>query len=263
MMQAPEGSRARVFVDAPVLCGHRGSGRGVVGGHRENTLESHRAAVRAGLEWVEVDARLTADGVLVARHDPIADDGRFIAGLKAAETDELGLMRVADLLEDLPPEVGINVEIKTALEDALRPREQTTAASAGDLVVGQRESRQFLLTSFDAAAVTIVRERAPDVPVGLLTWRGFPLRKAIPAAAHLGADVVAVQVASFRLGQDQVRPIEPEPSFSVRVAHDAGLQVVAWCPQPAEGDQLIAAGVDCLIVDDAATAVAHYHSQGL
>jgi glycerophosphoryl diester phosphodiesterase len=44
----------------------------------------------------------------------------------------------------------------------------------------------------------------------------------------------------------------------VRVAHEAGLQVVAWCPGPAEGDALIAAGVDCLIVDDAAAAVAHY-----
>src|SRR2546425_11850141 len=143
MMQAPEGSRARVFVDTPVLCGHRGSGRGVVDGHRENTLESHRAAVRAGLRWVEVDARLTADGVLVARHDPVGDDGRFIAGLTAAETDELGLMRVADLLEDLSPDVGVNVEIKSALEDALRPRERTTAASVSNLVVGESERRQI------------------------------------------------------------------------------------------------------------------------
>src|SRR2546422_7240991 len=114
MMQAPEGSRARVFVDPPVLCGHRGSGRGVVDGHRENTLESHRAAVTAGLRWVEVDARLTSDGVLVARHDPVTDDGRFISELAVAETDELGLLQVAELLDDLPSHVGINVEVKSA-----------------------------------------------------------------------------------------------------------------------------------------------------
>jgi glycerophosphoryl diester phosphodiesterase len=257
MMQPPEGSGARVFVDTPVLCGHRGSGRGVVGGHPENTLQSHRAAVEAGLRWVEVDARMTSDGVLVARHDPVADDGRFVEGLTAAETDARGLMRVADLLADLPSHVGINVEIKTALEDALRPRERTTAAAVGDLV-GGGDGRALLVSSFDAAAVVIFRERAPDVPVGLLTWGGFPIRKAIPAAVHLGADVVAVHVSSFGFGQPDAHRVDREPAESVRVAHEAGLQVVAWCPGPAQGDRLIAAGVDCLIVDEVPQAVTHY-----
>jgi glycerophosphoryl diester phosphodiesterase len=257
MMQPPEGSGAPVFVDVPVLCGHRGSGRGVVGGHAENTLESHRAAIEAGLRWVEVDARMTSDGVLVARHDPVADDGRFIADLTAAETGDLGLMRVADLLAGMPAHVGIDVEIKSALEDALRPRDRTTAAAVGDLLVGASR-RPLLVSSFDAAAVTIFRERAPGVPVGLLTWGGFPLRKAIPAAVHLGVEVVAVQVSSFRFEQPGAHRVEPEPAESVHVAHAAGLQVVAWCPGPDQGDQLIAAGVDCLIVDDVPQAVAHY-----
>jgi glycerophosphoryl diester phosphodiesterase len=82
-----------VFADTPVLCGHRGSGRGIVDGRRENTLESYRAAVAHGLRWVEVDARVTADDVLVARHDPVTDDGRFVADLTAAETDAAGLTR--------------------------------------------------------------------------------------------------------------------------------------------------------------------------
>src|SRR5438552_11739813 len=123
MMQPPEGTRARAFADPPELCGHRGSGRGVVDGHAENTLESHRAAVEAGLRWVEVDARLTGDGVLIARHDPGSEDGRPIAGLTAAETDRPGLLRLADLLESLPTAVGVNIEIKTALEDAMRLRD--------------------------------------------------------------------------------------------------------------------------------------------
>lgn len=41
-----------------MLCGHRGSGRGIVGGHRENTLGSFRAAVAAGLRCVD---RLVVD----------------------------------------------------------------------------------------------------------------------------------------------------------------------------------------------------------
>jgi glycerophosphoryl diester phosphodiesterase len=67
-----------------------------------------------------------------------------------------------------------------------------------------------------------------------------------------------VQVSSFRLEQAAAPLGEREPSNAVWVAHEAGLQVVAWCPRPAEGDQLIAAGVDCLIVDDVPGAVAHY-----
>src|SRR3954447_19761881 len=100
--------RAAVFADPPVLCGHRGSGKGVVEGHRENTLDSFRAAVAAGLRWGEVDARGNADGVLVSRHAPALEDGRLVSELTSAETDEVGLMPLADLFEALPPEVGVD-----------------------------------------------------------------------------------------------------------------------------------------------------------
>lgn len=246
----------RVFSDPPELCGHRGSGRGVVDGHAENTLESHLAAVAAGLGWVEVDARLTRDGVLIANHDPVVDGGRPVSGLSAAETDGLGLLRLADLLEALPAAVGVNVEIKSAIEDALRRREDTTAAAVGELAARERDRRPLLVSSFDPAAMRIARERAPDVPVGLLTWGSFPLRKAIPAAVHLGADVTAVHVSSFKRERADGR----DPADALRVAHEAGVQVLAWCPTPEDGDQLIADGVDCLIVDEARAAVAHYRS---
>jgi glycerophosphoryl diester phosphodiesterase len=219
-----------VFGDSPVLCGHRGSGRG----HAENTLPSFRAAVAAGLRWVEVDARASADGVLVARHDPELADGRSVAALPAAET---GLMRVAELLEALPPEIAVNVDVKSALEDALRPRGETTAALVAGLVADA--GRPLLVTSFDPAALLIVRERAPDVPLGLLTWTRFPLRKAVAAAAQLGLDVVTANVESF--GEDAER--------AVRVAHEAGLEVGAWCPREDERDRLLELGVDCLVID--------------
>jgi glycerophosphoryl diester phosphodiesterase len=246
-----------VFTDTPALCGHRGSGRGVVGGRLENTLGSFRAAVDAGLRWVEVDARFTADDVLVARHDPVVDDGRFVSELPARETDRLGLMRVADLLEDLPEGVGVDIDVKSSLEDALRPRERTTAALVADLVARQAGERSVLLTSFDAAALLIMRERLPGVPVGLLTWNRFPLRKAIPAAVHLGAQVVAPNVSSFPLDGAAV---EREVAESVDVAHRAGLQVLAWCPAPEDADRLLDAGVDCICVDDVpAVAARHRH----
>jgi glycerophosphoryl diester phosphodiesterase len=232
-----------VFTDTPVLCGHRGSGRGVVGDHRENTLDSFLAAAGLGLRWVEVDARLSADGVLVARHDPDLEDGRLVGDLPAGELD---LMRVADLFEALPPEVAIDVDIKSSLDDALRSRGATTAARVAELLAGAG-TRRVLATSFDPASLLIVREIAPDVALGLLTWTRFPLRKAIAAAAHLGVDVVIANVESFP-GVDGI-------DRSVAVAHEAGLQVGAWCPAAEQEAALIAAGVDCLVVDEVPDAL--------
>jgi glycerophosphoryl diester phosphodiesterase len=244
------------FDDTPVLCGHRGCGRGIVDGHAENTLGSFLSAAGAGLRWVEVDARITADDQLVARHDPIVDDGRFVAELSAAETDALGLMRLTDLFEALPADVAVDVDVKSSLEDALRPRARTTAALVAELVARERRRRALLVTSFDPAALLIVRERAPAVPIGLLTWMRFPLRKAIAAAAHLGADVVGPHVESFPLADERVPPLERDTAATVRVAHAAGLQVLAWCPQAGDRDALVAAGVDALVIDDAPAAVA-------
>jgi len=197
------------------------------------------------MRWVEVDARLNADGVLVARHDPITEDGRFVSELSTPETDEIGLMRVADLLEDLPPEVSVDIDVKTSLEDALRPPAQTTAVVVARLVGAERKRRAILVSSFDPAAIVVFREHEPRVPVGLLTWTRFPLRKAIAAAAQLGLDVVAPHCASFTLRGE--RP----PAESVRVAHEAGLEVLAWDVTAGDRDLLVAAGVDCLVVDDA------------
>ncbi len=233
---------ARTFADVPVLCGHRGRGAGIVDGHRENTLASFLAAVTAGLRWVEVDVRVTADRTLVASHDPVVADGRTIAKLTAAETDALGLLRFSDLLEQLPAEVGLDVDVKTSLRDALRPRGQTTAALVADMLAGAPQRDGLLVTSFDPSALLVVRERAPQFPVGLITWTRFPLRKAIPAAVHLGASVVVAHVGSFEAG---------EAATAVDVAHEAGLQVAVWSPLAADVEPLVAAGVDCLIVDAA------------
>jgi glycerophosphoryl diester phosphodiesterase len=215
-----------------------------VDGERENTLGSFRAAVAAGLGWVEVDARATADGVLVASHEPLTDDGRFVAALTAAEADAAGLLRVADLLDDLPEEVAVDVDVKPSLEDALRPRGRTTAALVAELLAGR--GRRLLVTSFDAASLAIVRERAPGIPVGLLAWTRFPARDAVAAAAHLGVEVVGPHVDGF----------EADPAPVIAVAHDAGLEVLAWCPEPPLARRLADAGVDAVVVDDVRAGVA-------
>jgi glycerophosphoryl diester phosphodiesterase len=237
---------AQPFTGVPVLCGHRGSGAGVVGGYRENTLASFLAATKSGLRWVEVDVRMTADRVLVASHDPVVEDGRHVAALTAAQTDELELLRFAELLEALPAGIGLDVDVKTSLEDASRPRAETTAALAAEMLAAAAGRRDLLLTSFDPAALLVVRERRPELPVGLITWTRFPLEHAIPAGVHLGVDVVVAHVGSFD---------GDGGAAAVSVAHAAGLQLAVWCPDPAEVERFAAAGLDCLIVDEVPAAV--------
>ncbi|UGS37241.1 glycerophosphodiester phosphodiesterase [Capillimicrobium parvum] len=239
-----------VFEHVPVLCGHRGSGRGVVRGRPENTLEAFRAAVAAGVAWVEVDARLTADRVLVARHDPVAEDGRQISELSASQADELGLMRVADLLDDLPAGVGVDIDVKSRLEDALAPPGETTAALVAAMARREAARRPILVSSFDASVLTITRRLAPQLPLGLITWGAFPLRKAIPAAVHLGAAVAMVNVGSFGLRSPGIAALERDPAVTLDVAHRAGLQVGVWGAGVDDARVLARVGVDCLVVDD-------------
>jgi glycerophosphoryl diester phosphodiesterase len=224
-----------VFHDVPVRCGHRGSGKGP----DENTLASFLRAAEAGVPWVEVDVRVSGDRRLVAHHDPRLADGRLVSELPAADT---GLMLLDDLLEALPAAVGIDIDLKSSLEDAVRPAADSTAALVAAVAERERGRRPLLVTSFDPAALLIVRERAPAVPLGLITWKRFPLQQAVPAAAHLGADVLAAHYESFRGGRDR----------AIAIAHEAGLQVMAWCPPPRKAEVLRAAGVDCLVLDGVA-----------
>lgn len=52
---------------APIVIGHRGSS----GTRPEHTLESYRAAIAGGADFIEPDLVVTKDGVLVARHEPV------------------------------------------------------------------------------------------------------------------------------------------------------------------------------------------------
>lgn len=64
-------------MNRPLVIAHRGhSAR-----YPENTLEAYRAAIAAGADLVEADARLSADGVVIAAHDP---DLARLAGRNAA-----------------------------------------------------------------------------------------------------------------------------------------------------------------------------------
>jgi glycerophosphoryl diester phosphodiesterase len=241
-----------VFDAKPTIIGHRGCGTGTttLPGEpprtvAENTLGSLLAAVEAGLSWVEIDVQRTADDHLVLRHDPTTPDGIFLIDGTAAEH---GLPGLAEIFAALPPEVAVDVDVKTVLEDAVDAATRRTGALLAPLLAREARRRPLLVTSFDPALLLQLREGLPGVPLGLLTWLGFPLSHAISAAAGLNLQVIGLHTGSFGLDRTdpRIRPLE----HSVDVAHKAGLEVLAWCPAAGDAPRYAAGGVDALVVND-------------
>jgi glycerophosphoryl diester phosphodiesterase len=244
------------FTTVPTIISHRGFGKGVVSGLRENTLPAFQEALRCGVGWLEIDVRRSADDQLFVMHHPSVEDGSFLVDLSGAQISALGVLALDDLLVEVPDGIGVVFDVKTSLEDALRPVEETTIGLLIPVLRRELRRRPVLVTSFDPAVLVLVGEWVPEVSRGLLSWLSFPLRKAIPAAAHLGLDVVSVHWKSFAANTTDPAPHHRETAYSVDIAHRAGLQVVAWAPAVEQGTELLAAGVDALIVDDVPGALA-------
>jgi glycerophosphoryl diester phosphodiesterase len=240
----------RVFAARPDVLGHRGLGKGVVDGHVENTIGSLTAALAAGVDWVELDVSRSSDDVLVVHHNPATADGRFLVDRTAAELASAGIATVDEVLEALPAKVAIDFDLKPVLEDATGPVGATTAGLLLPVLRRELARRRLLVTTFDVTALGWLRDELPGLPCGLLTWLDFPLRIAVPMAARSGAAVVGLHYRSFAANPAEPGPVHRDLATNMSVAHDAGLEVLAWCPGESEIGALVAAGVDAVTVND-------------
>lgn len=239
-----------VFRPGPVVIGHRGFGAGVVDGFTENTVESYLAAVKAGATWVEFDVRRSADDRLVLHHDP-SIDGRFIVDRTAEENARDGVHGIEEALDAIPVEIGVDIDVKPVLEDAVDPPERRTGALLAPLLRREAERRPVFVTSFDPAVLLELKREVPGLKAGLLGWVRFPLDIAVPMAAGLGVDAIGLDARTLGQEGDEPpaggrRPI----AYAIDTAHRAGLEVLAWCPGPEDAVRYVAAGADALVVND-------------
>jgi glycerophosphoryl diester phosphodiesterase len=273
-----------IFENRPAVIGHRGLGAGdlAVPGQNtdgvapattgpttsttgpttastvaENTVPSMLAALAAGASWIEIDVTRTADDALVLRHDPTMPEGPFLIDTAAEST---GLPLLAEVFDALPPDVPVDVDVKTILEDAVDSPSRRTGALLLPVLEREARRRPLLVTSFDPSLLIHLRDNTKGVPLGLLTWLRFPLWHAIPAAAGLGLQAVGLHTASFGLDHPdtRLRPLE----HSVDVAHKAGLEVLAWCPPAERARDYASAGVDALVVNDVPGVVRALSDEG-
>lgn len=230
----------------PLLIGHRGAPRLAT----ENTIGSFEAALAAGLDGLETDVHLTADGELVLHHDPNLAGGDLITALPLAELRSLAPN--VPLLDDLVPllttftAARLNLELKTAVPHADERAEALSAALAGWPDAARRRT---WVSTFDRELLRqLERGLAPQGPAE----RGF----AVPLAFLLASDDTGGIPTDVKLAA-----VHPHHSLvtaeSVSAWHGDGLAVHTWTVnEPPLAGRLIEAGVDGLIGDVPAVLLA-------
>lgn len=237
-------------------------GRPAVAAHRggallwpENSLLAFRNALDLGVEYVETDVHLTADGEVVVMHDPTLE--RTSTGLGALRERTLAdlapvrlkggdgavtgepvptLARLLDLLA--PSRAGLLLEIKVDDRGRRYPGiEEKVLASVRDRGLASRT----LVMAFEPETVERIRELDPAAPTVLLIGRrqlgGASAAEGVTRARALGAAAVGIQ---HRLVDAGV----------VAAARRAGLRVAAWTVnEEADIRRVIDLGVDVVISD--------------
>ncbi len=225
-----------------------------------NTIAALEQAMLDGADVLEVDAQLTADGVLVLMHDDTVDrttngTGR-VAELTLSELQALNAAfgyegepadRFADAGVTVPtlaesfaafPDVRWIVEIKPDTEEAAREM-CNTIREAG------METRA-LVGSFHDSAMAHFRDFCPEVATGMASDEAlsFYVMARLGLAKFHPTRAVAMQVPPRASGLDVVHP------RLIEAAHARGIAVQVWTiNDPTEMDALIARGVDGIITD--------------
>lgn len=220
------------MLQLPKVIGHRGA----MAYAPENTLASFREARKRGAPWIEIDVKLTGDGVPIVLHDQSLKRtmgvDRLVAEMRRAELprDVPTFEETIALLGELG--MGCNVEIKPC-----DGREAETARAAVETLRRCWPSRlpPPLLSSFKDASLAAARAAAPEYARALLVSEvkeDWQMRaKAVDAAG--------MNVGSRRL----------TAAAAVAIKR-AGYALSVWTVNdPDEARALMGMGADCIITD--------------
>ena len=220
------------MLQLPKVIAHRGASAYAP----ENTLAAFREARRRGATWVEIDVKLTADGVPIVMHDSSLKRtmgvDRMVAETNRADlpADVPTFEETISLLADLG--LGCNVEIK--------PCEGREAETGRVTVETLRRCWPAslpapLLSSFKDVSLVAAREAAPEIARALLIDRieeGWRARAEAVAAVGVNTNGRKLTAAE-----------------AVEVKEAGYLLSVYTINQPAVARILVAMGCDCIITD--------------
>jgi glycerophosphoryl diester phosphodiesterase len=209
----------------PLVGGHRGN----PAEHPENTLVSFRSAIELGVDMIECDVHLSADGELVVIHDHTLDrttNGtglvaqRTLAELRALDAGQGEQLPVlAEVCELARDRVGLCVEVKQ-IPIPYPGLEEKLIACLGAL--GMLD--QTAVIGFDHRSVRRLKELEPRLAVGVLEGA----RPIDPAGLmrSAGADIYAPHYGA--MDRELVDEIHAAGGVvGVWTVDDAA--AVAWC----------------------------------
>lgn len=246
-----------VKTSSPRVLAHRGllTAEGEDSGVWENSAAAFAAAHAAGIQYVETDCQVTADGDVVLFHDAtmkrLTGDPRQVRQVRTREMAQMlsahgGLLTVAEAL-DLFPDTRFNIDVKTPA--AIEPLGPILADHA----------HRTLVTSFSdanrrATIASVLRAGAAMRPASsggrntIAATRGLSSLRVSPARAL--RDIDALQIPERR---GALRVLTPA---LLRAAHRLNVEVHVWTVNdPAEMRRLVALGVDGIVTDRADVAV--------
>jgi len=217
-------------MNRPNVIAHRGANRAAV----ENTLPAFRLAREMGADWVELDARRTADGMVVVHHDAHLRDGRVIADVACAELPD-DVPSLAEALEECDG-MGVNIEIKNLPSDPDFDEGHLVSDAVAGLVQAYLGPERAIVSSFNIGALDRLHSVDPTIDLAFLFDLGDPASSIARACAH---------------HMRAIHPYDPMVTESmVRHAKDEGLDVNVWTVNdPDRMEELIGFGVDGLCTD--------------
>ncbi|MDH3705886.1 MAG: glycerophosphodiester phosphodiesterase [Acidimicrobiia bacterium] len=213
--------------------------RGASADERENTVAAFRKARDLGADWVELDARRTADGVIVVHHDAHLADGRLIAEYEVGELPD-ELPSLAEALEACEG-MGVNIEIKNLPDDPDFDADHLVSDAVAGLARAYLDLENVLVSSFNIDAIDRIKQIDPELPTAYLAGdMGDPARGVARTLAH--------GHQAFHPYQALVDPL------LVERAHEAGIAINVWTvDDPDRIGELVRMRVDGIVTNDVAT----------
>ena len=246
-----------------------GSGDCLVVAHRgasaaapENTLVAFEAALAAGADAVELDVRLTADGVPVVMHDAevsASTDGsgfvhemtlEQIKRLDASGSRGLAIQvpTLAEALQLVGDRGGVDMEIKNLPgEPAFDSPRETVLEATLNVLEASSFRGPVLISSFNWLTIERCKQLAPEIPTGFLAIAAIDAHAALVYTRGGGHDFVLPQTpALLEAGEGLVRE-----------AHEQGIRVGTWvADEESVLETLFRWGVDAIACNDPGAAVA-------
>jgi glycerophosphoryl diester phosphodiesterase len=239
------------FLDAPtpIVVAHRGAS----GDAPENTLEAFQAAIDQGCRYLETDAHVTKDGVVVAFHDHRLDRATDRRG--AIEELTIAEVEQADAGHHLPAfrHQGVKVprleEVLTRWPDArviIDPKTDRATEPVCALLDRLDAWDRVCLGAFSDRRVERVRQLSGGRACTSMGPRATATAVLVAAASgrmpRQGADCLQVPIRD--------RGVRIVTARFVRAAHRAGLPVQVWTvDQPRTMHYLLDLGVDAIMTN--------------